>query len=116
MPTNQFFFRFSKLLYLRLTFQATHAGPYSAARRIGDLGNIATDSFGRTAVNILDTVVRLDGSGVADVVGRTLVVFAGEDDFGSRQTPESKVDGSAGPIIACGRIITVPLAKTLRTY
>ena len=53
---------------------------------------------------------------MADVVGRTLVVFAGEDDFGSGQTLESKVDGNAGPIIACGRIITVPLAKTLKTY
>jgi Cu-Zn family superoxide dismutase len=71
-----------------------HAGPEDAVRHAGDLGNILAGSDGKARLEWVDPVLRL--SGQDSVVGRAVVVHAGEDDLASQPS------GNAGPRVACG--------------
>jgi len=74
-----------------------HAGPSAAVRHAGDLGNLEADAEGEahlelTVSNI--TIADLENP----IVGRGVIVHAGEDDLTSQPT------GAAGARIGCGVI------------
>ena len=81
-----------------------HGGPTDpdTSRHFGDLGNVIADANGVAEVNITDTLVSLIG--VNSVIGRAVVVHAGEDDLGRGTFPDSKTTGHAGARLACGVI------------
>ncbi len=73
-----------------------HGGPDDEKRHVGDLGNITAGDNGTAYFERIDTLITLNGSD--SVVGRAVVVHAGEDDLTSQPS------GNAGPRIACGVI------------
>ncbi|XP_055345507.1 copper chaperone for superoxide dismutase-like isoform X2 [Paramacrobiotus metropolitanus] len=73
--------------------ESCHGYPDSPHAHAGDLGNIDADAGGRAAFRLVNR--RLN---IWNVIGRSLVVHAREDDG---RTP---IDGNAGPKIACGII------------
>lgn len=80
-----------------------HGGPNDEIRHVGDLGNIeVTDDSHVAHVNINDTIIDLEGE--HNIIGRTVVVHAGEDDLGKGGNAESLVTGNAGGRLACGVI------------
>lgn len=70
-----------------------HAGPDSAKRHVGDLGNIEANEDGIAQVD-----VSVKGLKVHFVLGRSIVVHAGQDDL------KSQPSGDAGPRVAVGVI------------
>ncbi|KAJ8975391.1 hypothetical protein NQ317_008606 [Molorchus minor] len=80
----------------------THGGPNDTVRHVGDLGNVLTTSDGISTINITDSVIALDGE--HSIIGRTVVVHAGEDDLGQGGDSESLLTGNAGARLACGVI------------
>ena len=68
----------------------------------GDLGNIVADETGTAAVDLTDSVVQLLGP--HSVIGRSIVVYAGEDDRGRGGHENSQQTGNPGPRIAAGVI------------
>lgn len=67
---------------------------------VGDLGNITADENGTATVDITDTVIRLVGP--HSIIGRSLVLFASEDDQGRGGQENSLTTGNAGPRLAAG--------------
>jgi superoxide dismutase, Cu-Zn family len=86
---------------------ATHGGPTSSIRHVGDLGNINTDSSGAAKGTVQDKYIKLIGHG--SVIGRMIVVHAGQDDLGPGGDAESLKTGNAGGRAACGVIGVSPL-------
>jgi Cu-Zn family superoxide dismutase len=80
----------------------THGGPTDATRHAGDLGNIVAGADGVAEVKIVDSQVTL--TGINSVVGRAVVVHAGEDDLGKGGHNDSLTTGHAGGRLACGVI------------
>uniref|UniRef100_A0A8C3GMI8 Superoxide dismutase copper chaperone n=1 Tax=Cairina moschata TaxID=8855 RepID=A0A8C3GMI8_CAIMO len=74
-----------------------HGGPEDEHRHAGDLGNIWADTDGRAAFRMEDSRLK-----VWDIIGRSVVVDAGEDDLGRGSHPLSRVTGNSGPRLACG--------------
>lgn len=90
----------------------THGGPTSATRHVGDLGNITTDSSGTAKGSVEDKYIKLIGP--ESVIGRMIVVHAGEDDLGQGGNEESLKTGNAGGRAACGVIgVCFPLSLFL---
>jgi Cu-Zn family superoxide dismutase len=79
-----------------------HGAPVDAERMAGDLGNILADETGAAAVDLSDSVVTLLGP--HSVIGRSLVIYAGEDDRGRGGHENSQQTGNPGPRIAVGVI------------
>lgn len=73
-----------------------HGGPGDADRHVGDLGNISADSDGTARHDAVDPRIELGGP--RSIIGRAVILHAGEDD----QT--SQPSGAAGARIACGVI------------
>lgn len=73
-----------------------HGKPKSHQFQVGDLGNIAAPANGKAERTDGSTVIKLKGE--HSVVGRAVVVYAGQHDF--RTHP----DGAAGDIVGCGVI------------
>jgi Cu-Zn family superoxide dismutase len=73
-----------------------HAGPDQAKRHVGDLGNIVADSSGNAHYARTDSHLKFDGRD--SIIGRAVIVHAGEDDLMSQPS------GNAGPRVACGVI------------
>lgn len=73
-----------------------HGGPDAAVRHVGDLGNIEADADGNAQYEKMDTRISLNGE--HSIIGRGVVVHAGEDDLSSQPT------GAAGARVACGVI------------
>ena len=73
-----------------------HSGPDAADRHVGDLGNITADKSGRASYDRVDSHLSLNGP--YSIVGRAVIIHAGEDDFVSQPT------GNAGARVACGVI------------
>jgi superoxide dismutase, Cu-Zn family len=86
---------------------ANHGGPTSSVRHVGDLGNISTDSSGTAKGTVEDKQVKLIGP--ESIIGRMIVVHAGEDDLGQGGNEESLKTGNAGGRAACGVIGVHPL-------
>ncbi|KAJ7307478.1 hypothetical protein JRQ81_009499 [Phrynocephalus forsythii] len=76
-----------------------HGGPQDDHRHAGDLGNIVAAADGRASFRIEDCRLK-----VPDIIGRSLVIDAGEDDLGRGSHPLSKVTGNSGDRVACGII------------
>ncbi|XP_049646855.1 copper chaperone for superoxide dismutase isoform X1 [Accipiter gentilis] len=74
-----------------------HGGPQDQHRHIGDLGNIWADAEGKASFRMEDSRLK-----VWDIIGRSVVVDAGEDDLGRGSHPLSRVTGNSGPGLACG--------------
>ncbi|XP_021239326.1 copper chaperone for superoxide dismutase [Numida meleagris] len=74
-----------------------HGGPQDEQRHAGDLGNVWADAEGRAAFRMEDTRLK-----VWDIIGRSVVVDAGEDDLGRGGHALSKLTGNSGPRLACG--------------
>ncbi|XP_059691091.1 LOW QUALITY PROTEIN: copper chaperone for superoxide dismutase [Gavia stellata] len=74
-----------------------HGGPQDQHRHVGDLGNIWADAEGRASFRMEDSRLK-----VWDIIGRSVVVDAGEDDLGRGSHPLSRVTGNSGPGLACG--------------
>jgi len=85
-----------------------HAGPDAAMRHAGDLGNIDADAngHGRYERSIAGVTIAGDRN---PVVGRSVIIHAGEDDLTSQPA------GNAGDRIGCGVIgvakASAPAAK-----
>ncbi|WP_419656123.1 SodC: superoxide dismutase [Desulfosarcina variabilis str. Montpellier] len=73
-----------------------HAGPDQAKRHVGDLGNLFADGSDRSHYERVDSHLSLNGA--HSIVGRAVIVHAGEDDLTSQPT------GAAGGRLACGVI------------
>lgn len=69
---------------------------------VGDLGNVDSDENGKCLVNISATSVKLLGP--HSVIGRSIVVYASEDDGGRGGHDNSLTTGNAGPRVAAGVI------------
>jgi Cu-Zn family superoxide dismutase len=72
-----------------------HGRPGDSQRHVGDLGNIEANEDGTAEIHIEDAIVELDGE--HSIVGRSLVVHAGEDQF-------TQPSGDAGGRVAFGVI------------
>ena len=75
-----------------------HGAPTDTNRHVGDLGNITADSNGKAHFEWTDKF--LSFSGPHSIIGRGVIVHAGEDDLKSQPT------GNAGSRVACGVIGT----------
>jgi Cu-Zn family superoxide dismutase len=77
---------------------------------VGDLGNLNADSEGEANECFSDKVITLYGE--HSIVGRSVVVHAGEDDLGKTDHPESPKTGNSGTRVACG---VIGLAKEFKS-
>jgi superoxide dismutase, Cu-Zn family len=84
----------------------THGSPDGEVRHVGDLGNISTNDSGVAKGTIVDKYINLIGP--ESVIGRMVVVHAGEDDLGKGGNEESLKTGNAGGRAACGVIGVCP--------
>uniref|UniRef100_A0A2H1VIW0 superoxide dismutase n=1 Tax=Spodoptera frugiperda TaxID=7108 RepID=A0A2H1VIW0_SPOFR len=84
-----------------LAFYGRHGGPRDNVRHVGDLGNIKAEE-GPLTVKIIDHLISL--AGPRSIVGRSLAISKGEDDYGRASTEDSALTGTSGPAIACGII------------
>ncbi len=73
-----------------------HGGPDDTERHVGDLGNIVADADGNAGYERIDNVIELNGE--HSIIGRAVIIHAGEDDL------ESQPTGAAGARLACGVI------------
>jgi Cu-Zn family superoxide dismutase len=73
-----------------------HGAPTDVNRHVGDLGNIEADSSGEAHLEWTDPI--LSFTGPHSIIGRAVIVHAGEDDLKSQPT------GNAGSRVACGVI------------
>ena len=80
----------------------SHGAPQDSERMVGDLGNVVSDENGKCIVNISDTTVTLLGP--HSVIGRSIVIYASEDDGGRGGHDNSLTTGNAGPRVAAGVI------------
>jgi Cu-Zn family superoxide dismutase len=81
----------------------THGGLTSKTRHVGDLGNIVADKNGICNVKITDKSISLRFP-KTNIIGRSLVIHADEDDLGQGNNQESLVTGNSGKRIACAVI------------
>jgi superoxide dismutase, Cu-Zn family len=81
-------------------FGKTHGAPNDDNRMMGDLGNITVDATGRAKVDIVDRIIRLVGP--HSIIGRSIVIYSGEDDMGRGGYENSLTTGNAGPRVAAG--------------
>lgn len=72
-----------------------HGKPEDAERHVGDLGNVEAGDSGTAVVDMTDSVISLNGP--HSIVGRAIVVHAGEDKF-------TQPTGDAGARVAFGVI------------
>ncbi|MEX0823242.1 MAG: superoxide dismutase family protein, partial [Balneolaceae bacterium] len=73
-----------------------HGGPDDMQRHIGDLGNLESNSEGNATADFVDSNLQLSGENT--ILGRGVVLHAGEDDL------ESQPTGAAGARLGCGVI------------
>lgn len=73
-----------------------HGAPHADKRHVGDLGNVEAGNDGKAHYQFLDSLMTF--SGTNSIIGRSLIVHAGEDDLKSQPT------GDSGDRIACGVI------------
>ncbi len=73
-----------------------HGGPDAAVHHVGDLGNLEADAEGKAEYHANWGFLSLEGD--HSIVGKAVIVHAGEDDFTSQPT------GAAGGRLACGVI------------
>jgi len=78
-----------------------HGAPWNNTRHVGDLGNINRTNDGSANVDFWDSIIKLTGP--YSIVGRSLVIHTGSDDYGMNGlSADSRVTGNAGERWACG--------------
>ncbi|KAJ1303131.1 hypothetical protein OPQ81_011331 [Rhizoctonia solani] len=88
-------------------FGKNHGAPTATERHAGDLGNIVAEADGTSKVAIEDKQISLC-SGHRSIIGRAIVLHAGEDDLGLGGQSDSLTTGHAGARLACGVIGYAP--------
>lgn len=83
-------------------FGQSHGLPGDENRKVGSLGNITAGDDGKAIVEIEDTLVKLLGP--HSVIGRSMIVYAAEDDGGRGGHENSLTTGNAGPRVAAGLV------------
>jgi Cu-Zn family superoxide dismutase len=83
-------------------FNKAHGDISAKVRHVGDYGNIVADASGNIKATFQDTVSKL--SGRYSIIGRTLVLHAGEDDLGLVDNNGSRTTGNSGGRITCAVI------------
>lgn len=73
-----------------------HGAPSDDIRHMGDLGNLPANAQGTASADFIDTHVKLNGPN--SILGRGMILHAGEDDLTTQPT------GAAGARLACGVI------------
>jgi Cu-Zn family superoxide dismutase len=73
-----------------------HGAPTDSIHHVGDLGNLEADSTGQAHYEWTDPMLTFEGE--HDIIGRGVIIHAGEDDLTSQPT------GAAGARVACGVI------------
>ncbi|PWN05474.1 superoxide dismutase family protein [Rhodohalobacter mucosus] len=73
-----------------------HGSPTDDDRHVGDLGNLPTNEEGVAEIDYTDDVVELNGPN--SILGRGVIVHAGQDDL------ETQPTGAAGARLGCGVI------------
>ena len=84
-------------------FGKHHGGPWSAERKVGDLGNIQADDQGKGTYHISDPYVKI--SGPFAVIEKIISVHENPDDLGYGRNDESKKTGGVGALLATGLIV-----------
>jgi Cu-Zn family superoxide dismutase len=74
-----------------------HAGPESAERHVGDMGNVQADASGKAKLEYVDHHISLTND-ERSAIGRSVVVHAKADDL------KSQPAGDSGARVACGVI------------
>jgi superoxide dismutase, Cu-Zn family len=74
-----------------------HAGPDSAERHVGDMGNVQADASGKAKLEYVDHQISLTND-ERSVIGRSVVVHVKADDL------KSQPSGDSGARVACGVI------------
>lgn len=90
---------------MQLFSQRTHGAPTAAVRHVGDLGNIEAVDGVPTVVNVVDDKITLEPGAENGILGKAIVVHAGEDDLGLGGDAGSLATGNAGARRACGVIV-----------
>lgn len=80
-----------------------HGAPTDLERHAGDLGNLEADAEGKAHYERIDNLISF--SGLHSIIGHSIIIHAGEDDFTTQPT------GNAGPRVACG---VIGIAKTMK--
>ena len=73
-----------------------HGGPDAAIRHEGDLGNLTANAKGVADYTRKDKVIQLSGENT--ILGRSIIVHGGTDDFTTQPS------GNSGARVACGVI------------
>ncbi len=73
-----------------------HSAPTDSIRHVGDIGNIVADADGNATLEWVDSHMTFEGA--SSIIGRGVIIHAGEDDLTSQPT------GAAGARVACGVI------------
>jgi len=73
-----------------------HGAPMAPEHHEGDMGNLTADKDGKAHLELTDPSMTL--SGPNSIIGRGIIVHAGEDDLKTQPT------GSSGARVACGVI------------
>ena len=84
-------------------YNKNHGGPNSYERHVGDLGNIYFDKRGVANINMIDSYIKLRGT-KSNIIGRSVVIHANEDDLGMGGYEDSLTTGHAGTRITCAVI------------
>ncbi|ORX46501.1 superoxide dismutase [Hesseltinella vesiculosa] len=84
-------------------FNVTHGSIDSNPRHVGDLGNVVSPGPSQATV-FQATNVYLPVTGQYSIVGRAIVLHAGQDDLGLGNSTLSKANGNSGARIACAVI------------
>jgi Cu-Zn family superoxide dismutase len=84
-------------------YNRNHGGPNSYERHVGDLGNIYFDKKGVANINMIDTYIKLRGT-KSNIIGRSIVIHADEDDLGMGGHEDSLTTGHAGARVTCAVI------------
>ncbi|KAJ0180296.1 hypothetical protein K1T71_003700 [Dendrolimus kikuchii] len=83
-------------------YYGRHGGPRDPVRHVGDLGNIKAEEGANLEVRIIDHLISLTGP--RSIIGRSIGISKGEDDYGRSSTEDSALTGTSGETIACGII------------
>lgn len=77
-----------------------HGSPHDDVRHVGDLGNIEVDENGEVNGYIIEDN-KVAFTGPNSIIGKSIVVHAGEDDLGQGGDAGSLATGNAGGRLAC---------------
>jgi Cu-Zn family superoxide dismutase len=84
-------------------YNKQHGNITSKERHVGDLGNLMTDKNGECHYEFTDKLIKLRGI-KSNIIGRSVVIHADQDDFGLGGFSDSLTTGHSGKRIACAVI------------